>query len=93
MKRENIRQVCPFCNNEFIIKDFDLFMNKLRDGWALASTRFHFKDLSKDQQDFIRKQHNEEAIEEKLTKGYIKMICQVCNVIITWESLPNIKEM
>lgn len=92
MSRYNIKQICPFCKNEFIIKDFDLFMNKLRDGWALASSKFHFEELPKEQQDFIRNQNNEERIERLLIeKGYINMICEVCNVILTWETMREKK--
>lgn len=88
-KRINIKQVCPSCSNEFIIKDFDLFMDKIRDSWALASTRFKFNDLPKHQQDFIRTQNNEEKIEESLKKGYVKIICQPCGALLFYEGIEK----
>ncbi len=90
-KFENIKQICPMCNNEFIIKDFNLFMEKLRDSWALASSKFKFKELPKEQQEFIKKQNREEIIIKALEKGFVKMVCQPCNVLLFYETLEETK--
>lgn len=93
MKNKNIKQICPECNNELIIKDFDLFMSKLRDSWAIASTGFNFEELPQDQKDFIRNQNSEEYITETLKKGYVKFCCNPCSSILFWQGVKKEQEI
>ncbi len=86
-KFENIKQVCPECGNELIIKDFDLFMSRLRDSWAMASSKFKFEELPEDVKKSIREQNREGYILESLKKGYVKFMCNPCSAIIFWEAV------
>ncbi len=92
MKYKNIKQICPECNNELIIKDFDLFMERLRDSWAIASMGFNFEDLPEEQKEQIRKQNREEYISEHLKKGYVRFVCNPCSAILFWEGVKKEQE-
>lgn len=90
MKRlRNIKQICTECGNELIIKDFDLFMRKLRDSWALASSKFKFEELPEDIKKHIREQNKEEYILKSLEKGYVKFCCNPCSAILFYEAIAE----
>lgn len=86
---KNIKQICPVCNNEFIIKDFKLFMEKIRDSWAMASSKFKFEELPEEQKEMIREQNREENILSTISKGYVKIVCQPCSALLFWEGIKE----
>lgn len=77
------KMICPLCENEFIIKNIELFMEKLEESWQVIKPIF--EHLPKDQQDEIKKKNNIINIKEQLEKqGYIKAMCLPCHTKMSW---------
>lgn len=78
------KQICPICGNELIIKDIDLFIQKLNESWEV--TKPIFEHLPEEQQKEIKEKNNITNIKEQLEKqGYIKMSCLPCHTKMAWE--------
>jgi len=78
------RQICPLCGNEFIIKNVELYIQKINESWDVIKPQF--EHLPEDQQKEIKERNNIINIKEQLEKqGYIKAPCLPCHTKMAWE--------
>lgn len=78
------KQICPICDNEFIIKDIELFLERTEEAWNIvkkALPEAHKKQMEHE----IYKRNNVELIKKHLKeKGYFTAWCQPCMSKLSW---------
>lgn len=78
------KQVCPVCGNEFIIKDIELFLERLEEAWNILRKAIPNPEKLDNE---IYKHNNIDVIKKCLKeKGYFTAFCQPCMSKISWSA-------
>ena len=81
-KPVSAKQICPVCGNEFIIKDIELFIERMDEAWNIVKKVVSDPEKMGSQ---IYKHNNVDAIKKHLKeKGYFTAFCQPCMSKMSW---------
>jgi hypothetical protein len=84
-KITSAKQVCPVCGNEFIIKDIDLYLERLNEAWDIVIE--HNPGIKEKYKHEIYKRNNPEYIRKHVDEnGFFTAFCQPCMNKISWSS-------
>jgi len=83
-KPTSAKQICPVCDNEFIIKDIDLFLERMEEAWNVIKKALP-NAYKRQMEDEIYKHNHPDNIKKHLKeKGYFIGFCQPCMSKMAW---------
>ena len=78
------KQICPVCGNEFIIKDIDLYLERMEEAWNVVKKALP-DSYKRQMEDEIYKRNHPDNIKKHLKeKGYFTGFCQPCMSKMAW---------
>lgn len=83
-KPKSAKQICPVCENEFIIKDIDLYLERMEEAWNVVKKALP-EAYKRQMEDEIYKRNHPDNIRKYIKeKGYFTGFCQPCMGKMSW---------
>ncbi|MFW6172610.1 MAG: hypothetical protein ACOC5T_02595 [Elusimicrobiota bacterium] len=78
------KQVCPICGNEFIIKDIDLYIERMNEAWEIVKKALPEAYAKQAESEIYKRNHPDKIRQHIKEKGYFTAFCQPCMSKLSW---------